>query len=135
MVKMRIIIQGIAGIVVILGIIVMAVVVVYKAFFNEPECSTTYAVVDPNLVLLVFLVDLDEQGVLSEVDKYQVVQGNAGSSWLYNEGELTFHAMLNNRQFSAEVCFTTVLDEDGVPENSMEFRNLAELTEASNVEP
>lgn len=123
---MKLTIQEILGLTFIVVILTMVGLVIHHYIVKESECLAEYTVIDPSLVLLVFVAELDRENVLSERDKYQALQGVTSSSWVYNDGELEFRAMLNNRNFSAEVCYTTTLDEEGVPQPGTEFRNLVE---------
>lgn len=115
---MKTILQGMAGIVLVLVLIGMVGLVVYQTFFKKPECATEYVVPDPGLLSLVLVMDLDKQGVLSEVDKDRILKGNVDSVWVYDGNKLIFSSILNGRHFSAEMCIT---------EETTEFKNLMEI--------
>ena len=65
-----------------------------------PDCAETYRVTDPRLNAVLFLQDLQEQGLFNpERDAIQ------DFAWLYQGGQLRFMVTLNTGMYTATPCY------------------------------
>lgn len=66
----------------------------------SPDCAETYRVTDPRLNALLFLQDLEEQGLFNpERDAIQ------DFAWVYEGGQLRFMVALNTGMYTATACY------------------------------
>ena len=65
-----------------------------------PDCAETYRVTDPRLNAILFLEDLEEQGLFNpESDAIQ------DFAWVYDGGQLRFMIALNSGMYTATACY------------------------------
>lgn len=69
-------------------------------YMQGPDCTAGHRVVDPYSPAALFLIELDE---LDLVQAELVIVGNYG--WWYEGGELRLFLVLDDQQYSAEVCY------------------------------
>jgi hypothetical protein len=66
-----------------------------------PDCAETFRVTDPRLNAILFLEDLEEQGLFNpESDAIQ------DFAWVYDGGQLRFMIALNSGMYTATACYT-----------------------------
>jgi len=66
-----------------------------------PDCAETFRVTDPRLNAILFLKDLEEQGLFNpESDAIQ------DFAWVYDGGQLRFMIALNSGMYTATACYT-----------------------------
>ena len=65
-----------------------------------PDCAETFRVTDPRLNAILFLNDLEEQGLFNpESDAIQ------DFAWVYDSGQLRFMIALNSGMYTATACY------------------------------
>ncbi len=65
-----------------------------------PDCAETFRVTDPRLNAILFLEDLEEQGLFNpESDAIQ------DFAWVYDGGQLRFMIALNSGKYTATACY------------------------------
>ena len=65
-----------------------------------PDCAETFRVTDPRLNAILFLNDLEEQGLFHpESDAIQ------DFAWVYDSGQLRFMIALNSGMYTATACY------------------------------
>ena len=65
-----------------------------------PDCAETFRVTDPRLNAVLFLQDLEEQGLFNpESDAIQ------DFAWVYDGGQLRFMIALNSGKYTATACY------------------------------
>ena len=65
-----------------------------------PDCAETFRVTDPRLNAILFLEDLEEQGLFNpESDAIQ------DFAWVYDGGQLRFMIALNSGMYTATACY------------------------------
>ncbi|MEE9216035.1 MAG: hypothetical protein V3U32_01240 [Anaerolineales bacterium] len=65
-----------------------------------PDCAETFRVTDPRLNAILFLQDLEEQGLFNpEQDAIQ------DFAWVYDGGQLRFMVALNTGMYTATACY------------------------------
>ncbi len=65
-----------------------------------PDCAETFRITDPRLNAVLFLQDLEEQGLFNpENDAIQ------DFAWVYDGGQLRFMVALNTGMYSATACY------------------------------
>jgi len=65
-----------------------------------PDCAETFRVTDPRLNAILFLKDLEEQGLFNpESDAIQ------DFAWVYDGGQLRFMIALNSGMYTATACY------------------------------
>lgn len=65
-----------------------------------PDCAETFRVTDPRLNAILFLQDLEEQGLFNpEQDAIQ------DFAWVYDGGQLRFMVALNTGMYTATTCY------------------------------
>ena len=65
-----------------------------------PDCAETFRVTDPRLNAVLFLQDLEEQGLFNpESDAIQ------DFAWVYDGGQLRFMIALNSGMYTATACY------------------------------
>ncbi len=66
-----------------------------------PDCAETFRVTDPRLNAILFLEDLEEQGLFNpESDAIQ------DFAWVYDGGQLRFMIALNSGMYTATACYS-----------------------------
>ena len=66
-----------------------------------PDCADTFRVTDPRLNAILFLEDLEEQGLFNpESDAIQ------DFAWVYDGGQLRFMIALNSGMYTATACYS-----------------------------
>ena len=66
-----------------------------------PDCAETFRVTDPRLNAVLFLQDLEEQGLFNpESDAIQ------DFAWVYDGGQLRFMIALNSGMYTATACYS-----------------------------
>ena len=65
-----------------------------------PDCAETFRVTDPRLNAILFLQDLEEQGLFNP--EQDAVQDFA---WVYDGGQLRFMVALNTGMYTATACY------------------------------
>jgi len=66
----------------------------------SPDCAETFRVTDPRLNAVLFLQDLEEQGLFNpESDAIQ------DFAWVYDGGQLRFMIALNSGMYTATACY------------------------------
>ena len=66
-----------------------------------PDCAETFRVTDPRLNAILFLKDLEEQGLFNpESDAIK------DFAWVYDGGQLRFMIALNSGMYTATACYT-----------------------------
>ena len=66
-----------------------------------PDCAETYRVTDPRLNAVLFLQDLEEQGLFNpERDALQ------DFAWVYEAGQLRFMVTLSTGMYTATACYS-----------------------------
>ena len=65
-----------------------------------PDCAETFRVTDPRLNAILFLEDLEQQGLFNpELDAIQ------DFAWVYDGGQLRFMIALNSGNYTAIACY------------------------------
>ncbi len=65
-----------------------------------PDCAESFRVTDPRLNAILFLEDLEEQGLFNpESDAIQ------DFAWVYDGGQLRFMIALNSGMYTATACY------------------------------
>lgn len=65
-----------------------------------PDCAETYRVTDPRLNAVLFLQDLEDQGLFDpERDAIQ------DFAWVYESGQLRFMVALDSGRYTATACY------------------------------
>jgi hypothetical protein len=66
-----------------------------------PDCADTFRVTDPRLNAVLFLQDLEEQGLFNpEADAIE------DFAWVYDGGQLRFMIATNTGMYTATACYT-----------------------------
>jgi hypothetical protein len=69
--------------------------------YMGPDCAETFRVTDPRLNAVLFLQDLEEQGLFNpEADAIQ------DFAWVYEGGQLRFMVALDTGMYTATACYT-----------------------------
>ena len=68
--------------------------------YSGPDCADTFRVTDPRLNAVLFLQDLEEQGLFNpESDAIE------DFAWVYDGGQLRFMIATNNGMYTATACY------------------------------